>query len=70
MQIVPLYDIYPRTTHVYPYTNVAPMSTNGEIAGVPVGPAAGEFERVRRNDPAVRLTLSPEALAILTNRIT
>ena len=55
---------------MYPYTDIAPMTSGQLIAGVPNSPPAGEFERVRRVDPAVRLMLSPEALAILTNRVT
>lgn len=70
MRIEPLYHVYPRTTHVYPYTDIAPMTSGQLVAGVPSAPPSGEFERVRRVDPAVRLMLSPEALAILSNRVT
>jgi len=69
MKITPLYTVFPSTVHRYPYQNYSQDTLVNSISGVQLNQSYRNVNSPIHVEPAAKLFLSPEALAVLTNPI-
>jgi len=66
MKITPLYKVFPSTVHRYPYQNYSQDTLVNSTGGTTINQSYRNVSSPVHVEPAAKLFLSPEALAILT----
>jgi hypothetical protein len=67
MKINPLYKVFPSTVYRYPYQNYSQDTIVNSISGRPTNKSYRDINNPIHVEPAAKLFLSPDALAILTD---
>jgi len=67
MKMTPLHVQYPSTTHRYPFQLMHDDTTVNSLGSVRINKSYRDVNNPIHVEPAAKLFLSPDALAVLTN---